>query len=298
MRVADSQFNIMLNQAMMKNNAAINQVTEQMATGNKINNLSDDPAKMVKLEGLDKIISSSQQYQENISAVHSKYQEYETYMTSLNDVSLEVNDLLLQGKNGTLDVEASKGIVTELELLREQALDIVNKKSDGTYLFSGTAVDQAALTFDETTGEYSFTGNNNHRETKVNETQLVQSNFTAEEMLGDASFFTTLDAAIAELKNPSDDFEATMTTALDTGEDFRSNVNASISVLGSNYASLERLQENNIDTELFATTVQTDINAVDYAEASIRLNQSMISMQAMQKTYMTVNSSTSLFDLM
>ncbi|TVO34929.1 flagellar biosynthesis protein FlgL [Vibrio algivorus] len=298
MRVADSQFNIMLNLAMMKNNGEINKVVEQMSSGNVINHLSDDPSKMVKLEGLDKIISANQQYQSNIDSVHSKYEEYETYMTTLNDISLEVNDLLLQGKNGTLDVESSKGIVTELELLREQALDIVNKKSDGTYLFSGTAVDKPSLTYDEATGEYTFSGNNNHRETKVNETELVQSNFTAEEMIGDASFFTSLDAAIEELKNPTNNFDVTMTTALDTGETFRTNVNASISVLGSNYSSLERLQQNNSDVELFATKVQTDVNALDYAEASMRLNMSLSTMQAMQTTYMTVNNNPSLFDLM
>ncbi len=295
MRVSDSQLTNILSLATMQNNAAINKVAEQIATGSMINNLSDDPAATVKLEGLNKTIALNQQYQNNIENVQSKYQAYETYMMSLNEISLEISDLLLQAKNGTMDPSLSEGIVTELESLKSQSLSTLNKQMDGTYLFSGTSVNSPAI---DEEPPYEILGNDEHRETKVSESEMMQSNFTASEVLGSSSdYFNLLDAAIAEIQNPTDAFEDTLNAAIDGTEAYRNNIMASVSILGSNYSSMDRLMQNNIDVETFATTVQSDIDEVDYAEASVRLTQSMVTLQAIQTVFTNVTQKPSLFDM-
>ncbi len=295
MRVSDNQFSSMMTQAMMNSNVQINKVAEQMSTGNKINYLSDDPTASVKLEGLQKTISSSQQYQKNIKNVQSSYEQYETYMMSLNDITMDVHDLLLQAKNSTLDADSMTGIVAELESLKEQALSTLNKQVDGVYLFSGTEVYTPAI---ETTPPYAFLGNNDQRETKVGEGETMINNFTAQDILaGSSDFFTALDAAIAEMKSPTNDFQTTLATALDMTSATQQNVLNSVSILGANYNSLERMMDNNIDTELYAKTVQTDINELDYAEAAVRLDQNMFTLQAAQSVFSKVMGTTSLFDL-
>ncbi len=295
MRVSDNQFSSMMTQAMMNSNVQINKVAEQMSTGNKINYLSDDPTASVKLEGLQKTISSSQQYQKNIKNVQSSYEQYETYMMSLNDITMDVHDLLLQAKNSTLDADSMTGIVAELESLKEQALSTLNKQVDGVYLFSGTEVYTPAI---DTTPPYAFLGNNDQRETKVGEGETMINNFTAQDILaGSSDFFTALDAAIAEMKSPTNDFQTTLATALDMTSATQQNVLTSVSILGANYNSLERMMDNNIDTELYAKTVQTDINELDYAEAAVRLDQNMFTLQAAQSVFSKVMGTTSLFDL-
>ncbi len=296
MRVSDSQFSAMMSLAMMGTNADINKVTQQIATGNKINNLSDDPAATVKLQGLDRTISSAEQYQDNITNVQAKYSQYETYMMTLNDITLEMNDLLLQAKNSTVDAESATGIVNELQSLKQEALDILNKQSDGVYLFSGTEVYSPAISENP---PYELLANGNHRETKVSDDKSVVNNFTASQVLGGSSeFFLAIDAAIDAIQNPSDDFQTTLGNALDVTSATRSSVMNSVSVLGANYSTLDRMMQNSIDTALYASTVQSDINALDYAEASVRLTQSMTALQATQKTFVSVMSSTTLFDLM
>ncbi len=295
MRVSDNQFSSMMTQAMMNSSIQINKVAEQIATGEKINHLSDNPAASVKLEGLQKTISSSQQYQSNIKNVQSSYEQYETYMMSINDITKDVHDLLLQAKNSTLDADSMTGIVTEIETLKKQALKTLNKQVDGVYLFSGTDVYSPAI---EETPPYAFLGNNDHRETKVGEGETIVNNFTAQDILaGSSEFFTALDAAIAEMKSPTDDFQDTLAAALDVTSAAQQNILNSVSVLGANYNSLERMMDNNIDTELFAKTIQSDINELDYAEASVRLAQNMTTLEAAQKTFTKVMNSTSLFDL-
>nr|QIH43176.1 flagellar hook-associated protein 3 [Vibrio ziniensis] len=300
MRVSDSQFSSMMTRAMMNSNVEINRVAEQIATGNKINSLSDDPAGSMKLLNLDKTISSAEQYSSNIANVQSKYTEYETYLMSFNDLTLEVHDLLLQANNGTISEESSAGIIAELESLRQQALDTLNKKSDGIYIFSGTDVYSESIIVDDSTDPmtYSFGGNTDHRSTKISEDAAMTSNFTADEVLqGSLDFFTTLDAAIAELKNPTDNKNSILGNAIDSADATQKSILNTVTILGANYNSLDRMAVNNDDVALYAETVKTDINALDYAEASVRLTQSMNTLQASQSVFANVMGSSSLFDL-
>ncbi len=300
MRVADSQFSSLMTNAMMNANIEINRVAEQISTGNKINSLSDDPTGAMKLLGLDKTISSAEQYSNNIANVQSKYTEYETYLMSFNDLALDVHDLLLQASNGTITTDSSAGIVAELESLRQQALDTFNKKSEGIYIFSGTDVYEEAIVVDDSTDPvtYSFGGNADHRQTKISEDGSMNSNFTAREALQESlDFFTYLDAAIAELKNPTDDYQTALANAVDTTNATQKNVLNIVTILGANYNSLDRMAVNNADVALYAETVKTDINALDYAEASVRLTQNMTTLQASQTVFSNVMTSSSLFDL-
>ena len=111
MRVTDSQFNAIMQRALMDNNIRLNRVFEQMSTGKKLNHLSDDPIAAVRLEGLKKNISDNQQYQRNIENVQSQLTRYETNINTLEELSQQINELLLQGKNGALDTESRAGIV-------------------------------------------------------------------------------------------------------------------------------------------------------------------------------------------
>lgn len=301
MRVTDSQFTTMMTRAMMNSNVEINRVAEQIATGNKINSLSDDPSGSMKLLSLDKTISSAEQYSSNIANVQSKYSEYETYLMSVNELALDVHDLLLQANNATVGEESSGGIIAELESLRQQALDTFNKKSDGIYIFSGTDVNSEAIIVDDSTNPitYSFGGNADHRNTKISEDGSMNSNFTVQETLqGSLDFFTTLDAAIAELKNPTANKNAILGAAIESTDATQKSILNTVTILGANYNSLDRMAVNNADAALYAETVKTDINALDYAEASVRLTESMNTLQASQSVFAKVMTSSSLFDLM
>jgi len=291
----------MMTRAMMNSNVEINRVAEQIATGNKINSLSDDPSGSMKLLSLDKTISSAEQYSSNIANVQSKYSEYETYLMSVNELALDVHDLLLQANNATVGEESSGGIIAELESLRQQALDTFNKKSDGIYIFSGTDVYSEAIIVDDSTNPitYSFGGNADHRNTKISEDGSMNSNFTVQETLqGSLDFFTTLDAAIAELKNPTANKNAILGAAIDSTDATQKSILNTVTILGANYNSLDRMAVNNADAALYAETVKTDINALDYAEASVRLTESMNTLQASQSVFAKVMTSSSLFDLM
>jgi flagellar hook-associated protein 3 FlgL len=292
MRVTDSQFNSIMQRALMDNNIRLNRVFEQMSTGKKLNHLSDDPIAAVRLEGLKKNISDNQQYQRNIENVQSQLTRYETNINTLEELSQQVNELLLQGKNGTLDTESRAGIVLELNSLKAEMLTTLNQKNDGSYLFSGTDIFNPAID----TVSYAFKGNGDYRQTKVGDDLYVNSNFTITDVIGSNAIFTDLDAAIVELESATAGFETALDTALNSNQQVHQTLLQSLTDIGSQYNSLDRQKETSIDMVFFAETVTTSLEELDYAEASTELNQGMIALEATQKTFARV-SGLSLFDL-
>jgi flagellar hook-associated protein 3 FlgL len=292
MRVTDSQFNSIMQRALMDNNIRLNRVFEQMSTGKKLNHLSDDPIAAVRLEGLKKNISDNQQYQRNIENVQSQLTRYETNINTLEELSQQVNELLLQGKNGTLDTESRAGIVLELNSLKAEMLTTLNQKNDGSYLFSGTDIFNPAID----TVSYAFNANGDYRQTKVGDDLYVNSNFTIADVIGSNAIFADLDAAIAELESATAGFETALDTALNSNQQMHQTLLQSLTDIGSQYNSLDRQKETSIDMVFFAETVTTSLEELDYAEASTELNQGMIALEATQKTFARV-SGISLFDL-
>lgn len=292
MRVTDSQFNSIMQRALMDNNIRLNRVFEQMSTGKKLNHLSDDPIAAVRLEGLKKNISDNQQYQRNIENVQSQLTRYETNISTLEELTQQVNELLLQGKNGALDTKSRAGIVLELKSLKTEMLTTLNQKNDGSYLFSGTDIFNPAIDM----VSYAFNANGNYRQTKVGDDLYVNSNLTIADVIGSNVIFTDLDAAIAELESPTTGFETVLDTALNSNQQTHQTLLQSLTDIGSQYNSLDRQKETSIDMVFFAETVTTSLEELDYAEASTELNQGMIALEATQKTFARV-SGISLFDL-
>lgn len=293
MRVTDSQFNAVMQRSLMDNNIRLNKVFEQMSTGLKLNHLSDDPIAAVRLEGLKKTVSDNQQYQRNIENVQSQLTRYETNVNTLEELSQQVNELLLQGKNGTLDAQSRAGIVLELKSLKTEMLTTLNQANEGSYLFSGTDITNQAIS---TTPPYTLNSNSGYRETKVGDDQYVPSNLTITDIIGTNAIFTDLDNAITELEVPTAGFTAALDSALDTNQDLHQNLLVSLTDIGSQYNALDRLKETSIDMVFFAETVRSELEELDYAEASVELNQGMIALEATQKTFARV-AGISLFDL-
>ncbi|MGF1747947.1 flagellar hook-associated protein FlgL [Vibrio cionasavignyae] len=293
MRVTDSQFNAVMQRSLMDNNIRLNKVFEQMSTGKKLNHLSDDPIASVRLEGLKKTMSDNQQYQRNIDNVQSQLTRYETNVDTLEELSQQVNELLLQGINGTLDQHSRAGIVLELKSLKSEMLTTLNQSNDGSFLFSGTDISNPSI---DIVPPYTMNSNGDYRETKVGDDQYVANNITVSDVIGSSAIFTDLDNAIAELEVPSATFISTIKSAIDSNQSLHQSVLLTLTDIGSQYNSLDRLKETSIDMVFFAETVKTELEALDYAQASVELNQSMIALEATQKTFIQI-AGISLFDL-
>ncbi|GAL13342.1 flagellar hook-associated protein FlgL [Vibrio astriarenae] len=85
--------------------------------------------------------------------------------------------------------------------------------------------------------------------------------------------------------------------AIDANQGFHDNLLMSLSSIGSRYNNLERLHDKSTDLVFFAEVLATELKELDYAQASVELNQGMMALEATQKTFASI-SGLSLFKLL
>ncbi|NOI30868.1 flagellar hook-associated protein FlgL [Vibrio coralliilyticus] len=290
MRISDTQFSQMMLQSLQINNAGLGQVMQQMSTGERLTKLSDDPMASVQLLNLEREGSAITQYKSNISNVKTALSNQEVQLDSVNESLKKMNELVLWGANGTLTDSDRTGIISELESLRSSVVSSFNAQDEeGRYLFSGTKTDTAALS--NASGSYVIQGNSDKRVVTVAKGVTMESNMTAQEILdlGGNNVLNDLDALIAEFQSPTPAFRTTVESTLSSIEATSNNVLAAMTEMGGRHNNLDLMDSAHGENKLFVDKVSSDLSALDYGEASVRLSNYMAALQATQASYVKIN---------
>lgn len=132
---------------LAQQSTALIETQTQIATGKKINSLSDAPGDIGKVLDYRTTLSKIEQYQENITDAKTRVEYTETVLGQINDL---VTDARTIASNP--DTENREAIALEVANIRDQIVGLVNTQYAGNYLFHGDLTDTAP--FDETTGAY------------------------------------------------------------------------------------------------------------------------------------------------
>ncbi|WP_104040705.1 flagellar hook-associated protein FlgL [Vibrio hyugaensis] len=291
MRISDSQFSQMMLQSLQTNNAGLGHVLQQMATGDRLTKLSDDPMASIKLLNLERENSAIGQYQSNIANLKTTLSAQETHLDSVNESLKSVRDLVLWGANGTLTDEDRSGMIIELKSYRDSIESSFNAQDEeGHYLFSGTQTDTPAVS--NASGAYQVDGNSDKRVVTVAKGVTMDSNMTAKEILelgGGDNVLNQIDALIAEFENPSPNFQAEVDASLSAIDDTLANVLGAMTEIGGRHNNLDLMDSAHGENKLFVDKVTSDLSALDYGEASVRLSNYMAALQATQASYVKIN---------
>ncbi|WP_045498346.1 flagellar hook-associated protein FlgL [Vibrio hyugaensis] len=291
MRISDSQFSQMMLQSLQTNNAGLGHVLQQMATGDRLTKLSDDPMASIKLLNLERENSAIGQYQSNIANLKTTLSAQETHLDSVNESLKSVRDLVLWGANGTLTDEDRSGMIIELKSYRDSIESSFNAQDEeGHYLFSGTQTDMPAVS--NAGGAYQVDGNSDKRVVTVAKGMTMDSNMTAKEILelgGGDNVLNQIDALIAEFENPSPNFQAEVDASLSAIDDTLANVLGAMTEIGGRHNNLDLMDSAHGENKLFVDKVTSDLSALDYGEASVRLSNYMAALQATQASYVKIN---------
>ncbi|WP_415721194.1 flagellar hook-associated protein FlgL [Photobacterium ganghwense] len=290
MRISDTQFSQMMLQSLQSNNAGLGEVLQQMSTGKRLTKLSDAPIDSIKLLNLEREGQALDQYRNNISNVKTTLSSQETYLDAANESLKSMRDLVLWGANESLSEDDRIGIVTELESLRDSLVSTFNAQDEeGNYLFSGTQTDQPSLV--AAGSDYVINGNNDKRVVTVAKGVTMESNVTAGEILelGGDNIINRIDKVIAEFKQPTAAFHDEVNSALNAVDATLSNVLEAMTAIGGRQNNLDLLENSHSENKLFVDKVSGDLEALDYGEASVRLNNYISALQATQASYMKIN---------
>jgi len=296
MRISNAQITATMHGSLNTSSEKLGKLMQQMATGERMLLPSDDPISAVRVLRIQREEATLTQYRTNIANVSGNLSKQEANLKASSDTMLNVRDLLLWAANGSNTSEDLAAIANEMGNLERTIVSFANvRDEEGRYLFSGTLSDRPAITFDAATQSYQLTGNDQYRQAAVANGVLVEENVTAAQVFGGGvGMLNDLNALVKMLADPALDandpaVQASISATLNSLDKTHGDLLGAVSELGGRQNTLTLLSSSNEDVSLVNQKIDGELSQLDYASASIDLNNYQLSLQATQKTYLKIN---------
>lgn len=258
------------------------ELQQQLSTGQKVNTPSDDPLAARRAVNLRTAITKSEQYLDNITAADPQLIETVTALQTVVSSIQRVQELTIQGANGTYSQEQLDNIAAEIDALLEGALSQGNHQTNGKYIFGGTRT--LAEPFEATRDgqgritAVTYQGNDENVRIAVADNALVTVNET-----GGRAFQSTQDLFQVFI-DIRDNLEAgdqeSLQDRLAELDELQDQVLMAEARVGATQNRLERLTTNIEDQiQQLRETLSDNIDA-DYAETVINLDAQTNAFQA------------------
>lgn len=151
-------------------------VQDQLAKETKILTPADDPAGKAQSVALTDRIKQNEQFQKNADMVINDLSRQESVLANITESMFRAKELFVQAGNGALDPTDRASIALEIDVLRDNALNMMNAQNEnGDYLFSGFQSEVKPFTLDPVTGEYRYNGDNGSKQVQITSSQRVPS---------------------------------------------------------------------------------------------------------------------------
>jgi flagellar hook-associated protein 3 FlgL len=168
--------------------------SQELSTGRSVNQLSDNPAAAASLVLNNDQSSADDQYIQNAGTLQSKFQTADSTLSNVVTVLTRAISLGTEGANGTLTAGNRQAIAAQVQGLVSQTLALANTAYQGSYLFSGTAVNTQPFTQDPATGAVSYAGNAGTTTVQIANGDRIPGNVPGSQLFQNAagSVFTAL----------------------------------------------------------------------------------------------------------
>ena len=115
----------------------MSKLQDQLSTGRRVLNPSDDPAAADKILRFKNTIAKNEQYQENVGDGTSMMQATAHALDTFGDLMLEAKEILTKARSGGRTQELGT-FADQIDQLLTNAVQTANTKFNGKYLFGGT----------------------------------------------------------------------------------------------------------------------------------------------------------------
>jgi flagellar hook-associated protein 3 FlgL len=252
-------------------------VQTQLATGKRIQKVSDDPAGVASALGYRNSIAFETQMRRNIDSAISVLDITESALNSVTESVQRVRELSVQAANGVLGTSERQAIAAEVDQLLLSMVQSANTNFGGQYIFSGhqTQTPAYAVTGNPPTA-VAFQGDNGIMERQISGADKVQTNIPGPDVFG--TLFEDMIALRDALTSsaPASDIQAGI-TAMDGALD---RVLAARSAMGARTQRLEATLEHSLDIDLNLTNLKSNVEDIDLAEGIVALNAQQNALQA------------------
>lgn len=177
MRVPTTQTYLQGIEAFGQQQAKLAILQQQISSGVRLTNPSDDPVASSQVLSLGQTIALQKQYQENISLADNRLKLEETTLVSIERITFRLKELSIQANTGALNLVNRRAISVEVKQRLEELVGLANTKdANGDYLFAGYQSSTEPFTT-TTTGSIShviYGGDQGARSMQISESRQIQ----------------------------------------------------------------------------------------------------------------------------
>ena len=164
MRISTQQVFLSNIDNINKGSADIFRTQQQLSTGKNVLQPSDDPLASAQIQKFKKEIARTEQFSGNIDVAERRLSLEENTVEQINNQSIRLRELALQGKNGVLSDGDRGAIASEVSEILKSLSSLMNTKDvQGEYLFSGNKGFTQPYTFNASNNRYEFNGDDGQR---------------------------------------------------------------------------------------------------------------------------------------
>lgn len=259
----------------------------QLSSGLELLTPADDPAAAARSLDLKRTMEVTGQHQDNIQTVRSRLQLEESTLNNASNLLQRVNELAIQGVNGTQN-EANRAVIgTEVRELLDEMLALSNtRNSNDEYLFGGFRSKSQPFSGDPTAGGFGYNGDDNQRRIEIGPNRQVADVDPGENVFGevgvDSAFDVLYEFAESMTNNTPDP------TVIDDINASLERIAGARSNVGNRLRALEEQQNVNAEYSIAVESTLSDIQDLDYVSAISRFNQQASALEAAQQAYARV----------
>ncbi|MFN8558715.1 MAG: flagellar hook-associated protein FlgL [Dehalococcoidia bacterium] len=269
MRISDR----MLTHSVMANlNGNIDRllkVERELSSGRRINAPSDDPAGAATAIRLRTEAGATEQHGRTVEAATSRLSAADSALGGITDLLQRARELTVQSGGASIGPDEMRAIATEINQLLHHAIQTGNTNFGGQYLFAGTKTTTPAFTtIGNPPATVTYAGNANPINLDIGRDAPVQV-----DVPGDQAILPGINALIQirDALNGGDRTAATQAglPAIDAALDGLLQVRSGI---GARINRLEALGARMQDERLNLETRRSELEDVDIADVTVRLN--------------------------
>ncbi|MBE0367380.1 flagellar hook-associated protein FlgL [Pseudoalteromonas aurantia] len=162
--------------SILNNQQEVNKAQQQVNTQKRVLTASDDPSATARALLYTDRIQTNEQYTKSLTMLNSRLKTQESVLDNIKESVTRAHVLTIQAGSGALSSEDRAGISEEISSIKETVLDLMNAKTeDGRYIFSGYQDNTQTYSFNSTTSQYEYNGDQGQHKIKVAEGVEIKS---------------------------------------------------------------------------------------------------------------------------
>lgn len=180
-RVSNSYVTARLTQQVEDDQLALFKLQNELSTGSRLNEPSDDPSAAMLAVGLQSLLAQNTQYQSNLQVNSAYLSASDSALTQVNSLINTAQGLAVSATGNTATDSQRQAAATQLQDLMSQMLSLANTQFSGRYLFAGSLT--TTQPFVQTSTGVLYQGDQKTISSYGNTADLFATNVT-----GDAAF--------------------------------------------------------------------------------------------------------------